>query len=197
MEQEQTTQEPEKQPEENKIDVDSVVKRLEQLESSNSRLLDESKGWKEKYQSLKSSQEQIKEQELAENEQWKELVEMERNKRHELETTVSQLKKRTMQTDLKYKVASLAKDAYDVEDVIVNISKTGMLDIDPETGSIAGIEEAYNKVRNEKPFLFNTAKKSGMDPGRPEGSAPKDKTLDELIDENPNSVLADVLKDLV
>lgn len=185
---------PEEKPQ---IDLDAVMKRVEQLESTNNRLLEESKSWKEKYTGLKTNVEKENEVKLTENEQWKELVEIEKNKRYELESKVKDLTTMTMQKDLQYKVASLAKDAYNIEDVVTSISKTGMLDLDKETGSIRGIEEAYNRVREEKPYLFNTAKRSGMSAGRPDDMVPKEKTLDEQIDENPNEILANVLKDLI
>ena len=49
-------------------------------------------------------------------------------------------------------------------------------------------------VRSEKPYLFNTAKVSGMDTGRPNEMTPKEKTIDEQISEDPNAILADALK---
>ena len=186
-----------KPSEEVTIDVNALATRVEQLESSNGRLLDESKNWKEKYQGLKTSVDSEQETKLAENEQWKELLEIEKNKVHELSGKVKNLTTTSVQKDLQFKVASLAKDAYNVDDVITSISRTGLLEIDNETGSIARIEEAYNKVREEKPYLFNTSKKSGMSMGSPDGMVPRDKTVDEKIEENPNDVLAGVLKNLV
>ena len=179
------------------IDVEALAKRVEQLESSNNRLLDESKGWKEKYQGLKGTVEKENEAKLTENEQWKELLDMEKNKVHDLQSKVKNLTTTTMQRDLQYRVASLAKDAYNIDDVVTAVGKTGKLQIDQETGTISGIEEAYNMVREEKPYFFNTAKVSGMDAGRPDNMTPKEKTIDEQIEENPNDMLANVLKDFI
>ena len=179
------------------IDVEALAARVEQLESSKNRLLEESKGWKEKYQGLKTNVEKESEAKLTENEQWKELLDLEKNKVHELSSKVKNLTTTTMQKDLQFKIASLAKDAHNVEDVVTAVSKTGMLNLDTETGSITGIEEAYNKVREEKPYFFNTAKKSGMDAGRPNDMIPQEKSVEEQISEDPNSLLADVLKNLV
>ena len=197
MESEDKSQELESKEEKPTVDVDSLMKRVEQLESSNSRLLDESKTWKEKYQGVKTQKQKEEEAKLTENEQWKELLEIEKNKVHELSSKVKNLTTTTMQRDLQYKVASLARDAYNVDDVVTAISKTGALDIDKDSGSISGVEEAYNRVREEKPYLFNTAKKSGMGSNRPDDMIPKEKSLDEQIEENPNDILASVLKDLI
>jgi len=197
MEQDHNSEENSTEQPQPTIDVEALAKRVEQLESSKNRLLEESKSWKEKYQGLKTNVEKENENKLTENEQWKELVEIERNKRFELESKVKDLTTMTMQKDLQYKVASLAKDAHNVEDVVTAVSRSGLLDIDKETGTIRGIEEAYNKIREEKPYYFDTAKKSGMSGGRPDDMIPKEKSLDEHIAENPNEVLASVLKDLI
>lgn len=155
------------------VDIEALMKRVEQLESSNNRLLDESKSWKEKYQSERSVREKDTEKKLTENEQWKELVEIEKNKRFELESKVKDLTTLSMQKDLKYKVASLAKDAHNVEDVVAAVSRSGMLELDKDSGTIRGIEEAYNRVREEKPYYFDLAKKSGMSAGKPDTMIPK------------------------
>jgi FtsZ-binding cell division protein ZapB len=177
------------------VDVSELAKKVEQLEASNARLLDQSKTWKDRYQSLQGTVEKENEAKLTESENWKELVEIEKNKRFELESKVKDLTTRSMQKDLQFKVASLAKDAYNVDDVITSISqRKDLLSIDQETGTISGVEEAYNMVRSEKPYLFNTAKVSGMDTGRPNEMTPKEKTIDEQISEDPNAILADALK---
>lgn len=179
------------------IDVDALLKRVEQLESSNSRLLDESKGWKEKFHSEKSKSEVENERKLAENEQWKELNEVKDNKIFDLESKVKDLTTLSMQKELQYKIASKAKDAHNIDDVVTAVSKTGLLNLDKDTGTITGIDEAYNLVRSEKHYLFDTTKKSGMSAGKPDTMIPKEKSLEELIDENPQDILANVLKDFV
>lgn len=179
------------------VDLEAVMAKVEQLESSNARLLDESKGWKEKYKGLKENVEKETETKLAQSDQYKELYELEKEKRFDNEQKVRELTTATMQKDLQYKVASLAKDAYDLDDVISNISKTGLLDIDKESGTIKGVEDAYNAVRDKKPYLFSNEKRSGMAGGKPGLMIPKEKTIDEQIEENPNDILANVLKDLI
>ncbi len=187
----------EEKPVEPTIDVEALAKRVEQLESSNNRLLDESKGWKEKYQGLKSNVDKENETKLTENEQWKELLEIEKNKVHELSSKVKNLTTSAMQKDLQFKVASLAKDAHDLDDVMSAVSKTGLLQVDSENGVITGIEEAYNSVRENKKHLFDTNKVAGMGGSRPSGEAPKEKSIDEQIAEDPNKLLGDVLQGLI
>ena len=101
-----------------------------------------------------------------------------------------------MQKDLKFRVASIAKDAYDVDDVIRSLPKD-LLSIDDETGVINGVEEAFNEVRKNKPYLFDVKKNSGMSNGRPTDMLPEEKSPEQKINEDPKGILRDVLKDLV
>lgn len=176
------------------VNVDDLVSRMEALEQTNKRLLEESKHNKEKYVNLRSEVEQKEKVKLEESENWKELLEIEKNEKFELASKLKQYKKDSIQKDLQFKVASLAKDAHDVSDVIRSLPKE-MLSIDQETGSISGVEEAYNTVRQQKPYLFDTQRKSGMTADRPQ--MPKDKTLDEQIEEDPNAIWKSALEDLL
>lgn len=181
-----------KKPETQEFDVDAFTARMEKMEASNARLLEESKGWKSKYQDVQSQKEEEHKLKLADNEQWKELDEINKNKIHTLEERIKNKTKSSMQKDLNFKVASLAGDAYDVSDIISNLPKN-LLTIDEETESVGGVEEAINYVRENKSHLFKRENKSGQTSGRPNGELPKDKTLEERINENPNSVLNEVL----
>jgi len=148
------------------IDVKLLMERMEKLEATNSRLLEESKANKSKYQGLKSEVEAKEKEQLTDNEQWKELLEIEKNKRSEFETQLKETKKTVLQKELNFKVASSAKDAHDVTDII-NALPRDLISIDDENLSINGVDEAVNKVRELKPWLFDTDKKSGQASGRP------------------------------
>ena len=63
-------------------------------------------------------------------------------------------------------MASVAKDAYDVNDIISALPKD-TLSIDEEGLSVSGVDEAVNFVRENKPWLFQKENKSGMSSARP------------------------------
>ena len=148
------------------VDVKALLARMEKLEQTNNRLLEESKTNKAKYQGLRTEVEEKEKAQLTENEQWKELLDIEKNKRSEYETQLRETKKSVLQKELGFKVASVAKDAYDVNDVIGALPKD-LLSINEEDLTVTGIDEAVNMVREKKPWLFNTEKKSGMTSARP------------------------------
>lgn len=197
MEDEKTTQDENSLENKPEINLEQIMSKVEKLEASNSRLVEQSKDWKDKYYRSMQEKEKENEAKLTDNEQWKELVEIEKNKRFELESKVKNLATVSMQKDLQYKIASLAKDAYDVDDVVAAVSRSGLLDLDKESGTINGIEEAYNKVREEKPHYFDLTKRSGMSAGKPDAMLQESKSIDDKIAEDPNAMLADVLKDLI
>ncbi len=158
---EDKTIEPELNPE-----LEAIKAQIKKMEESNARLLEESKGYKAKYQGLKANVENTEKAKLTENEQWKELNELKENEIHKLNERLRDTEKKALKKDLNFKVASLAKDAHDISDIISVLPKE-MLAIDEESQTIGGIEEAVNSVRANKPWLFNTEKKSGMTSQRP------------------------------
>lgn len=150
------------------IDADALMKRLEQLESTNQRILDESKTWKSKYQGLKTDVEKKESQKLEESENWKDLLEIEKNKSHELVEQLKHFKKETLRQKIHFEVAKHASDAFDVNDVISNLPRD-ILSIDEENLAVKGIEESVSFVKEKKPWLFNNKKTHGQPSSRPVG----------------------------
>lgn len=147
-------------------ELEAIKAQIKKMEDSNARLLEESKGYKSKYQSLKAEVEGSEKIKLTENEQWKELDEINKNEIHKLTERLKITEKKALKKDLNFKVAAVAKDAHDVNDIINALPKD-LLKIDEEDQTINGIDEAVNSVRTSKPWLFNTEKKSGMTSKRP------------------------------
>jgi len=177
------------------FDGNEILARMEKLESTNNRLLEESKMWKTKYKGLSSDVEQRQQQELEKTENWKDLLEIEKNKRSEYETQLKETKKAVLQKELNFKVASLAKDAYDVSDIINNLPKE-MISIDEESLSITGVDEAINFVREKKSHLFAKEKRSGMSSARPNGDNGK-QTYEDLSVAEKDDMFSKALESLV
>lgn len=171
-------------------ELEAIKAQIKKMEDSNARLLEESRGYKSKYQSLKTSVETTEKTKLTENEQWKELNEIKENEIHALNERLKNSEKRALKKDLNFKVAAIAKDAHDVNDIISVLPKE-LLTIDEENQTISGIDEAINQVRTNKPWLFNTEKKSNMTSQRPVMD-----TSPELETRSNEDQLSDALGDL-
>jgi len=147
--------------EEQKIDVEALMARVEKLETTNSRLLDESKGYKSKYQDLRGQVEKNEKEALEGAENWKELLERERDEKHQIQQSLNDHKKSVIKKDLYFQVAKHAPDAFDVNDIITAIPKD-QLQIDEESLSVGGVDELINEIRSTKPYFFNNKKTNSM-----------------------------------
>jgi predicted RNase H-like nuclease (RuvC/YqgF family) len=150
----------------NAVSVEDLSKRLELLERTNDRLLNENKKYKSGYQELKSSIQEEKKAQLVEQENWKELLDIEKKRAHDLESKLQATKKNVLKERLHFEVARHAKDAFDIQDVINAIPKD-MISIDEESLSVEGVSDAIMYVKEKKGYLFDNKVKSGQPSGRP------------------------------
>jgi thiamine kinase-like enzyme len=156
----------EQQTETKEVDVNALMARLEQLESTNQRILNESKEYKTKYRSLRENVEQKEQEQLEKSENWKELLDIEKNKSNQYAQEAKQLKSQMLKKHIDFEVARLAPNAFDIGDVINNLPKE-MLSINEETMEVKGIEEAVNLIKEKKSYLFNVKQGTGMAQQRP------------------------------
>lgn len=176
------------------FDVKKILAQMEQMQKTNERLLEESKTWKSKYKGLSTDVEQKQKADLEKTENWKDLLEIEKNQKMELKSQLQDTRKAVLQKELNFKVASVAKDAFDVNDIITSLPKD-ILAIDEENLSVTGVEEAVNMVRENKPWLFQKENKSGMSSARPAGDGGK-RGYDELTDAEKEKAFGDALSQL-
>lgn len=134
-------------------EYESLVAKLEQSQSSNDRLLGESKDNKAKYQSMRKQQEDAQKEDMESKEQWKELLEKERNEKFELESDLKASKKRAVLKEIHFQAAKHAPDAQDIDILINSIPLTEDM-IDKDTGEVSGLSGVIDELRKNKPFLF-------------------------------------------
>lgn len=184
----------ESKPEEvqHQVDVEALVQRIEQLESTNRRILDESKQYKDRFRSLKSEVESKEKAELEESENWKELLDMEKNKSHELNSKLQDFKRKSLQKEMMLQVAKRVPDAYDVDDIIKTLPRD-VLSIDEESLEIKGVDEAVTFIREKKPWMFKQEKSTGQIAGRPSS----DKGVGEPSPEDEKRAFEDALKEML
>ncbi len=153
------------------------------LETTNERLLTESKTNKTKWQLLRDEQETAENAKLTDQEDWKTLATKLKGEKKAENEKFQALKAKTLRKTLDFEVARWAKDAHSVDDIIHSLPST-MIDINEETFMIEGVQEAVNFLRDEKPYLFNKTTVPGTVNNRPATEKPKQKQLSEMtIDE--------------
>jgi len=175
--------------------INSMTARLDQLESSNKRLLEESKAWKSKFQNVKSEVEQRETDQLKENDDFKGLYERKSQEVEDMKGELLSSRKSGLKSTLKYEVARHAKDAFDVDTVIYNLSKkSDSFAYNKEESSWEGVGEAINDLRKDQDYLFSKDKIS-METGRP--AKVKEKNTEQVIDENPSAALNSLLEKML
>lgn len=175
------------------IDVEKVMQELEKVKATNQRLLDESVQYKNKYKGLKEEIDSKQKQSLEEQENFKELYEIERKSRYEIEDKLHNYKKQALKKDMQFKVASKAQDAFDVADVI-NAMPKDMLMIDEESEQVQGVDDALGWVKENKPWLFKQSRGTGMSDSRPQASSGR-KTWNDYSKEEKNAAFKDSLRE--
>ena len=176
------------------IDVNALMERVERLENTNQRLLDESKSYKQKWQGLRTEVEKENVERLTEKENWKELLEIEKNRSFEMQEQLKSYKKQSLQQKIQFEVAKHANNAFDVNDVIKSLPKE-MISIDEDTLEINGVKDAVEYVKANKPYFFNSKKSTGMVSNKPQVDSGK-KTYDDLSKQEKDALFLDALNNL-
>jgi hypothetical protein len=151
---------------ENAQGVDELQKRIEQLEASNKRLLEESKGFKEKYKSSASEVQKKEEQIAMEKGDLQKLLEIERTRTAEVSAELNGMKHKVLSQELRSTVSRFAQDAIDLEDLMNQPAFAPILKdaVDPETLSVNPdkAKQFTDELRKAKPHLFKAASQPGV-----------------------------------
>ena len=177
--------------------VNELQDQIALISNNKERILEESKGYKSKYQDLRGKIESKEKEDLESKEKWKELLEREREEKVELKANMNKFKRNSIEKHLRFEVAKLATDANPeyMEDIVNNLSLTPDL-INEETGEVSGISQMLDGVRKSKPLFF-TNNVPGMNQTVPQYVEQKGETKEELLARDPGSALNGVIAALL
>lgn len=154
-----------------KVDVGEVMKRLEQLQSSYDRVLEESKSNKSKAQEYRSKLEEAEKKKIDESGDVTKQLEYERKARTDKESEVKELKNSILSQKVRETVGKYAKDVHDLDDFLnqPNFSHILKSGIDKEKLSVDenAAKDYVNKVLEAKPWLKKHTQSAGVDSTRP------------------------------
>lgn len=159
---EETKPQVEQPSEQTEIDYKAEYEKLAQDYSSaaksKERLLEESKNYKSKYQEYKSRAEQLEKERLEKEGTLEEKLAHERKRMQEVMQQMNSLKEKTVMTNFRSTLQDIAKDVRDLDDVINRPELANALEIDDETLQVSKepIEAVINKLREDKPYLFQS-----------------------------------------
>ena len=165
--------------------VETLNSVNEGLVSTNERLLNQSKDWKSQLRAIEQKVDQKETENLEGKKDFQGLYERSLQKIEELSGSVMEAKRDGLKSTLKYEVSKHAKDAHSVDDVIFNLSKNkDAFAYNKEKDTWEGIEDAINDLRTSRADMFDR-EKLRMENGRPNKVPANEKTIDQLIEENP------------
>jgi hypothetical protein len=180
-----------------KVDVNEIKKRIEQLESTNKRLLEESKGFKKEAIDYKSKLEQFEKKKIDESGDISAKLEHELKEKEKLLNENKTLRAKTLKHNIRSVIGQFAKDVHDMEDFLnqpkfIKILEDG---IDAENLTISeDAAKAYsNAVLKEKPWMQKNSTQEEVDTIRPNfKDATKNvsaKSYDELREELKKQII--------
>lgn len=134
------------------VDIDDALKKLEQ---TNSRLLEESKKWKEKARALEAEKE---EQVFSKEKDVNKVLELERKKTEKFANETKKLKQEILQSRIRQVVGKFANNVVDLDDVLnqpkyFEILKRG-IDQDELTVDEGAAKEYVEAVLKDKPHYI-------------------------------------------
>jgi hypothetical protein len=137
--------------------AEDLAKQLEQLKQTNSRLLEESKKYKEKARSYESEVERATEESISKEKDLSKVLETERKKLEKLLNENKGMKQKTLQANIQNTVARFAGEVNDIEDLL-NQPKYGEIlkrgiDTDSLTLDEEVAKEYVEAVLKAKPYL--------------------------------------------
>lgn len=167
-----------------KVDVNEIQKRLEQLESSYSRVLEESKSHKAKAQEYKAKLDETEKKSVEASGDIAKQLEYERKQREEAEGKIKSLSNKTLDQNIRSTVGKFARDVHDLDDLLnqpqfSHILKSG---IDKEKLSVDenAAKDFVNKVLEAKPWLKKNMHQPGVDSTKPKGDSIKTPELGDI-----------------
>lgn len=158
------------QPTQTEPQSNDIQAQVEQLRKTNERLLEESKGYKSKYQETRKTLEEIEKAKLEEQGKYKEMYSKTQEK---YDSLLSNL----VQERVKSAVSSVAsKDGCIDVEALLKLGNTDLLEYDQESNTVHGADLFVEEAKKARPFLFNQKTNPVINAGSPSGSVQKSMT---------------------
>lgn len=136
-------------------------------QTTNQRLLEESKKWKAKAREAQRKLDELETQKKEEQGKWKEAYE-------ETKAQLTKFQEQVMKSNIRTEVTKKGAQYGLVDaDDLMKVADASHLQYDPETGEVEGVEEYLESARKAKPYLFRKEPAANINPANPNGLAKK------------------------
>ena len=154
--------------------------RATNLEASKKRLEDENSKIKTRAKDAEEKLSDAEKKTLESQGKTQELLDKERNDNVSLKTKLADSRKIALKEKLRTEASLYAKDAHDIDMVLRVTKHKDILKIDEEAGTVTGIKDYIEKVRETDSYLFGEKRLDDIENKKPKGgSGDGDKTEDQ------------------
>ena len=181
----------------NQIDVEKLIAENQTLRASKERILEESKGYKNKFQESETILKQKETVELERQGEFEKLLQQAREEKADLVSKMGVLKQKTILGNIKGALSTSARDAADV-DLLLRLPEADMITYDEDSLSVdqESIESMLTKVRADRSYLFQPKKMATQATGNPVGSESVGPTIIQNNADIKNAKTSDLLASL-
>jgi hypothetical protein len=159
-----------KTAEELQAELEAEREKIKSLEANKQRLIDESKGFKERAHKAEETLSDAEKAKLESNGELEKLLAKEREEKKKLLETLDNTTSSVLREKLRNEVSKFAKDAHDVDMLLKVTEHKDVLKIDEQNLTIEGAEDFVKKARETHKFMFSKKtieetedKKGGVD----------------------------------
>jgi len=170
------------------LDAESLAKKLEELEQTNKRLLEESKRYKKTAKEIESEKERLEREKAEKDGNAQKLLEMERERAKKLSDEFSGLRKKTMEANVRSAFSKYASEVQSI-DMLMRVPEFAYIldegkDEDNLTVASDAVQRYVDAVLEAHPYLRKTSTPSTFNkpPQTPIGKKKSlaDMTADEI-----------------
>lgn len=179
-------------------DIKELLAKIEQLQSTNERLLNESKTYKSKsqeYQELQQKLKSLEDEKLQKEGNWQEMIKRLQEEKSSVEQKLRQKDNEILKSNVYSTVANIAKDAHDIDDLLAQSEFSKMIEVDEE--SLKPVKESVDmfvgKLREVKPYLFKNKKVASMGDARPSIDKPIQKDVKQMNQDERKALLKEAI----
>ena len=178
---------------EGQAELNQLLERVNTLEASKERILEESKGFKAKFQEATGKLESITNKQLEDAGNFEQLLGDERKTSAQLRTDLASSKKNILMGNIRSALTTKAGNVYDVEDLLRSPEAKG-ISYDEDTMELdhESIDMVVATLREKKPYLFNGRKIASQAAGSPANgidTAPQPKSMSKLSNEELDALI--------
>lgn len=175
---------PQAEGQDQKVSVESLMAEIQSLKVSKERILEESKGYKNKFQEASTTLSTIEREKLEKEGKTEEILLNEREEKAKLLDDLSNLKAKTLKANVRSMLSKHAKDAHSIDDLL-SLKQASTIEYDEDSLEplVDTVSSFVTSVREEKPYLFGSKQIAPMADGKPKDvkAAPRKKTLEEAL----------------